>query len=739
MSVPDSRLVDVRTALYRRYRPETFEEVIGQEHVTVPLMAALEGDRTNHAYLFSGPRGCGKTTSARILARCLNCANGPTATPCGTCESCRDLSRSGPGSLDVVEMDAASHGGVDDARELRERASFAPARDRFKIFIIDEAHMVSNQGFNALLKLVEEPPEHVKFIFATTEPDKVIGTIRSRTHHYPFRLVPPDTLENYLESICAEEEVRAGHGVLPLVVRAGTGSVRDTLSVLDQLIGGATDNELDYERCLALLGYTDNALLDEAVDAIADRDGAGLYGTVDRVVSSGHDPRRFTEDLLMRLRDIVVLSLAGDAARDVLAAVPADQLETMKAQAEDLGPARASSSADLVATALSEMVGATSPRLQLELLCARLLVDSGGVTPTATIADPKAAARALGGREAKAKEAPAPAEPTDKKVEAPSPEAGPSRLVPLPGQQDTSDGPAQATPDKREEQPQVQVPEENPAAQEPADATAGGEPEFDEREDPAERVTVDIVGRLRSAWREMMQRIERDHLRTRELISLGQVKSVDEQGITYAFTDNQVMAEFHSNNHPQIIERVAADVAGVRIRVLTDPPQHPRGQADSDDQEGDQPVGPVPREISDDEPEDGDVGPSREPADGTAAGGPPPAEPQVQLRRPPEEPEASDSVIPEFAAVDLPPVPPAHFPVAEAGPVAPSQAKDFASLTERHGGSAPEPVEYDDTPEEEQVSRDDPMAIDTNDIGLEVVLDTLGGTVIEEFDEGQVS
>ena len=382
MSVAPPRLGRVTTALYRRYRPETFQEVIGQEHVTEPLMAALRGERVTHAYLFSGPRGCGKTTSARILARCLNCANYPTDTPCGECSSCVDLARGGPGSLDVVEIDAASHGGVDDARELRERATFAPARDRFKIFIIDEAHMVSPQGFNALLKLVEEPPEHVKFVFATTEPEKVIGTIRSRTHHYPFRLVPPETLEHYLAALSAEEQVDIAGGVLPLVVRAGGGSVRDTLSVLDQLVAGAIDGSVDYRRAAALLGYTDAALLDDVTDAIGARDGAALFGAVDRVVQSGHDPRRFVEDLLQRLRDLVVLAMAGEAGEHALGGLPQDSLERLRGQAEHIGARRLSAVADLTNDALSEMSGATSPRLQLELLCARiLLVGAQGAAP----------------------------------------------------------------------------------------------------------------------------------------------------------------------------------------------------------------------------------------------------------------------------------------------------------------------------------------------------------------------
>jgi DNA polymerase-3 subunit gamma/tau len=378
VSAVTSRVAGVSTALYRRYRPETFAEVIGQDHVTAPLMQALRTGRVNHAYLFSGPRGCGKTTSARILARTLNCAQNtpenPIDTPCGVCPSCTDLARGGPGSLDVVEIDAASHGGVDDARDLRERATFAPTRDRYKIFVIDEAHMVSPAGFNALLKIVEEPPEHIKFVFATTEPDKVIGTIRSRTHHYPFRLVPPDVLGPYLEELCAAEGVSVGSGVVPLVTRAGGGSVRDSLSVLDQLIAGAEGGALEYARAVALLGFTHATLLDDVVDALAARDGASIFRIVDHVIATGHEPRRFVEDVLERLRDLIVIAVSGDEAQAVLRDQPADQLERMRTQAQNLGVAELSRAADLVNAALTEMTGATSPRLHLELLMARLLL-----------------------------------------------------------------------------------------------------------------------------------------------------------------------------------------------------------------------------------------------------------------------------------------------------------------------------------------------------------------------------
>lgn len=343
-------------------------------------MTALRKNRVNHAYLFSGPRGCGKTTSARILARCLNCAEGPTDTPCGKCPSCIELARGGSGSLDVIEIDAASHGGVDDARDLRERATFAPVRDRYKIFIIDEAHMVTSAGFNALLKIVEEPPEHIKFIFATTEPDKVIGTIRSRTHHYPFRLVPPEPLMKYLELLCQQENVPVAPGVLSLVIRAGGGSVRDTLSVLDQLMAGAGPNGLDYELAVALLGYTHASLLDDIVDAIAAADAATVFRAVDRVIQTGHDPRRFVEDLLERFRDLIIVQAMPESAQAILRGMPADQIARMRNQATNLGAAELSRAADVTNTALTEMTGATSPRLHLELLCARILLPSSEQT-----------------------------------------------------------------------------------------------------------------------------------------------------------------------------------------------------------------------------------------------------------------------------------------------------------------------------------------------------------------------
>ncbi|HZH19282.1 MAG TPA: DNA polymerase III subunit gamma and tau [Geodermatophilus sp.] len=372
-------------ALYRKYRPATFAEVVGQEHVTTPLVNAVDSGRINHAYLFSGPRGCGKTSSARILARSLNCEQGPTSTPCGVCGSCVALAPDGPGSLDVIEIDAASHGGVDDARDLRERAFFAPVNSRFKVYIVDEAHMVTTQGFNALLKLVEEPPEFLVFVFATTEPDKVLPTIRSRTHHYPFRLVPPTTLRGLLEKTCAAEGVQVEPTVFPLVVRAGGGSVRDSLSILDQLLAGAGDEGVTYKSAVGLLGVTDDALLDETIDALAAQDAPGVFRAVDRVVEAGHDPRRFATDLLDRLRDLIVLDAVPDAGGNGLLDCPPDRLDLMSSQAQALGSATLSRMADTVHVGLTEMRGTTAPRLLLELVCARMLLPGTDGSAAATL------------------------------------------------------------------------------------------------------------------------------------------------------------------------------------------------------------------------------------------------------------------------------------------------------------------------------------------------------------------
>ncbi|TAJ50283.1 MAG: DNA polymerase III subunit gamma and tau [Herbiconiux sp.] len=459
------------TALYRRYRPENFAEMIGQSQVTDPLMTALRTNRVNHAYLFSGPRGCGKTTSARILARCLNCAEGPTDTPCGVCPSCVELSRDGMGSLDVVEIDAASHGGVDDARDLRERAIFAPARDRFKIFIIDEAHMVTSGGFNALLKIVEEPPEHIKFIFATTEPDKVIGTIRSRTHHYPFRLIPPAQLLEYVQQLCDSEGVEVAPGVLPLVVRAGGGSARDTLSLLDQLIAGSENNRVEYERAVALLGYTHGALLSEAIDALGTHDGAAAFDAVDRVIQTGQDPRRFVEDLLERLRDIIVVEATREQASSVLRGVPVDEIEVMRRQAGLFGHAELSRVADIVNTALTEMTGATSPRLHLELMVARALVPASDDTQRGALARVERLERRIGvdGLDAAPAAAPVASRPVDRApASAPAPGALPPAPTPIPAASSMADAPA------RTPSPSSAAPVPVPAAGSMGDAPGRG-------------------------------------------------------------------------------------------------------------------------------------------------------------------------------------------------------------------------------------------------------------------------
>ncbi|HEX4226333.1 MAG TPA: DNA polymerase III subunit gamma and tau [Pseudonocardiaceae bacterium] len=450
-------------ALYRKYRPATFAEVIGQEHVTEPLRVALAAKRVNHAYLFSGPRGCGKTSSARILARSLNCEQGPTPDPCGKCNSCIGLAPEGSGTVDVVELDAASHGGVDDARELRDKAFYAPAESRYRVFIIDEAHMVTTQGFNALLKIVEEPPEHLVFIFATTEPDKVLPTIRSRTHHYPFRLIPPGAMRALLERNCADEGVEVEPAVFPLVIRAGGGSARDTQSVLDQLLAGAGPSGVTYERAVALLGVTDVGLIDDMVDGLAAGDGTSVYGTVDRLVEAGHDPRRFASDLLARLRDLVMLRAVPEAAERGLVAAPEDELARMRAQAERIGPATLTRYAEIVHTGLVEMRGATAPRLLIELLCARMLLPAASATDAAVL-------QRLEGVERRLTLAPAaaPAQVAAAPQPAALPPAAPeqAQAAPAPQQeaQRTFQRPSRPEPAQQPATPPTPTPEPTPAA-----------------------------------------------------------------------------------------------------------------------------------------------------------------------------------------------------------------------------------------------------------------------------------
>lgn len=486
-------------------------------------MTALRTNRVNHAYLFSGPRGCGKTTSARILARCLNCAEGPTDTPCGVCPSCIELSRDGGGSLDVVEIDAASHNGVDDARDLRERAVFAPARDRYKIFILDEAHMVTPQGFNALLKLVEEPPEHVKFIFATTEPEKVIGTIRSRTHHYPFRLIPPAQMLEYCESLCASENITVEPGVLALVVRAGGGSARDTLSLLDQLIAGSENDSVTYERAVSLLGYTHAALLDEAVDALAAGDSAGAFAAVDRVIQTGQDPRRFVEDLLERLRDLILVAATGANANAVLRGIPSDELERMQAQAQNFGAAELSRAADVVNSSLTEMTGATSPRLHLELMIARLLVRATGSASGAVAAQ---VASAL------------PAAPAAQKKDAPAPAP-------------TPDAPVASAPSPKVDKP---APAPEPVKEEPKVVPAGP------------------VGtrELLEAWPAVLEKIQAKSRAAWLVVVAAQVRSLEDEVLTLVFSNEADAASFRPQKGVpggvhEILRQAILDTVGVRV------------------------------------------------------------------------------------------------------------------------------------------------------------------------------
>jgi len=545
----------VVAALYRRYRPETFAELIGQSQVTDPLRTALRTDRVNHAYLFSGPRGCGKTTSARILARCLNCAEGPTDTPCGVCPSCVELSRDGGGSLDVVEIDAASHNGVDDARDLRERAVFAPARDRFKIFILDEAHMVTPQGFNALLKIVEEPPEHVKFIFATTEPEKVIGTIRSRTHHYPFRLVPPAQMLDYVQTLCDSEKVTVEPGVLPLVVRAGGGSVRDTLSLLDQLMAGSEGDVVDYERAVALLGYTHGALLDEVVDALGARDAAAAFGSVDRVIQTGQDPRRFVEDLLERLRDLIIVAATSGNAQAVLRGVPQDQLDRMIQQATTFGTAELSRAADVVNAALSEMTGATSPRLHLELMVARMLVPSSDDTERGALARVERLERRIG---------------VEQDAAAPVARVAPAKVARV-ARVETP--PAQT--------PEAAIPEapvstssttERPAAEAPVStsSTTGDSTTAPVAAKAAGEVTLE---QLRNAWPEVLESVQKTKMSAWAVVYTATARALDGDVLTLSFVSQ---ADVDSFKQPQgsgegvseVLRRAIVEVLGLRVKFI---------------------------------------------------------------------------------------------------------------------------------------------------------------------------
>ncbi|MDR7085664.1 DNA polymerase-3 subunit gamma/tau [Aeromicrobium panaciterrae] len=559
--------MDAPLALYRRYRPETFAEVIGQDHVTEPLRHALAANKVNHAYLFSGPRGCGKTTSARILARALNCEKAPVAEPCGECQSCRDLARGGPGSIDVIEIDAASHGGVDDARDLRERAFFAPVSSRYKVYIIDEAHMVSPQGFNALLKLVEEPPPHLKFIFATTEPDKVIGTIKSRTHHYPFRLVPPKILGDYLLELCKSEDVKLEPNALPLVVRAGQGSVRDTLSVLDQLLGGAGPEGVTYDIAVQLLGYTPDALLDEAIDAFAASDGATVFGVVDKIIESGQDPRRFAEDFLQRLRDLVIVAAVPDALSTGLLDVPGDRAERLLSQASGFGPSELTRAADIVNAALMEFRGATAPRLLLELMCARILVPGSDNSTQGFQARLDRLERRLsidGGA------APAPAAPA---AAAPAPPIEPAAVV------------EEVAPVEPVQTPQPEVAVEAALAElEPEPEPTPAAPA------PAGSMTIADVRRL---WPDVLDKIR--ELRRFAWVMLSQnaqVMSLDGTTLTIALVNPGARESFLSSGSDEYVQQALHSVLGVtwRIEAIVDPSARPAASSPSTPDPAPEPV-----------------------------------------------------------------------------------------------------------------------------------------------------
>ncbi|HEY0905255.1 MAG TPA: DNA polymerase III subunit gamma and tau [Marmoricola sp.] len=563
---------DLRLALYRRYRPETFAEVIGQDHVTEPLRTALANNRVNHAYLFSGPRGCGKTTSARILARALNCEKAPIADPCGECQSCRDLARGGPGSIDVIEIDAASHGGVDDARDLRERAFFAPVSSRYKIYIIDEAHMVTTQGFNALLKLVEEPPEHLKFIFATTEPEKVIPTIRSRTHHYPFRLIPPRVLSDYLAQICETEGVAIEPAALPLVVRAGAGSARDSLSVLDQLLGGVGEQGVTYDVATSLLGYTPDTLLDEVVDAFAAVDGATVFSVVDKVIEIGQDPRRFTEDLLRRLRDLVIVSAVPGAPATGIIDAPQDQVERLVAQAARFGKTELVRAADCVAAGLTEMRGATTPRLLLELICARVLLPGADDSVDGFTARLDRLERRM---------SMAPAAPTSAVVEEPAPvPAVVEEPAPIPP---ASEEVAPVPPVVEEGAPPppvveevAQQPSRNPVTSTPTQPA----PVPPAAEEPAPTPTSAGLGLVdvRRIWPDLLERVREMRRYTWILLSQNaQVVGLEGAVLTIGFKNAGARDSFLGGGSEEILRQAAIEVIGAdwRVEAIVDPSADP--------------------------------------------------------------------------------------------------------------------------------------------------------------------
>jgi len=708
-----------RLALYRRYRPATFAEVRGQEHVTEPLRQALRNDRIHHAYLFSGPRGCGKTSSARILARSLNCVQGPTPDPCGVCESCVALAPSGPGSIDVIEIDAASHGGVDDARDLRERAFYAPVSGRFKVYIIDEAHMVTREGFNALLKLVEEPPPHLKFVFATTEPEKVIPTIRSRTHHYPFRLVPPAVLRTLLEEILAAEGVSYQPPMLPLVVRAGAGSVRDSLSVLDQLLAGAGEEGLTYERTVALLGYTDDRLLDEMVDALAAGDGAAAFGTVDRVVQGGHDPRRFAADLLDRLRDLIILAAVPGAGQTGLLDAPADRLETMAGQAGRFGQAELARSAEIISDGLIQMRGTTSPRLLLELMCAQVLLPGASTGEKALLTR---------------------LERLERRLDAPVPAEGAGASQPAPVRERPAAGGRAIDPAERQAAARVDPARPASAPESPAaEARAPARPDG-----PARAGGID-ADTLRQRWPELLEAVKRERRVAWLLLSPASVESLEGGVLTVAFPREGEAKGFATSGHDQVLTAVLHTLLGLNVRVrgvvgsAPGPggparPGTPQGTAHSGSgTTGD--AGTAPGS-----PDDAD-GPA-EPESPPAAGGRPgkPAATPRARRTQPDEDSLESNGVPDPRGADAPraPAPGGKQARGRAGAAGSGGASSGRAGSRRTPsamqGTGPAAQGADPDGEEWPDDAGEPGA-EAVPTGMELIERQLGGRVIEEIDD----
>ncbi|MEO7070593.1 MAG: DNA polymerase III subunit gamma and tau [Nostocoides sp.] len=731
------------TALYRRYRPETFEDVIGQEHVTQPLMQALHTGRVNHAYLFSGPRGCGKTTSARILARCLNCEKGPTSTPCGECDSCVALSRGGAGSMDVIEIDAASHGGVDDARDLREKASYGPAQSRYKVYIIDEAHMVTPQGFNALLKIVEEPPEHVKFIFATTEPEKVIGTIRSRTHHYPFRLVPPARLSDYLAELCELERVAVAPGVLSFVVRAGGGSVRDSLSILDQLIAGSGPSGLTYEGAAALLGFTDGELLDAVVNAFAAGDAATVFGSIDKVIETGQDPRRFVEDVLERLRDLIVIAAVPDGATSVLRGLPEDQVERMRTQAAAFGGGSLSRAADIVNAGLTEMTGATAPRLQLELIAARVLLPgAAGESGYAARLDRLERRLDVGGVPSGAR----------------MPVASPSVAAPLtssPGP-DPASAPPAAGGEVRDIVRGLEEPPPLDGEPGPAEDPASHGGERVERTAPAPAVGpggIDVSA-IRRAWPDVLAKTFVLKRTTWTLLSAhAQVHAYDGERLSLSLPTAGLLTAFSSGPHAELVRQALIDVLGVDARVdgviaaagsgRPPGPSAPAGSAGPSADSGSPPGAAAPggpgAAGADPPPTATGPGSSRDASSRTRDAGTgdwataaPPAATAPSWAR--VDPPGLDS--PSAAAASPSPPSPARAQGQEASGL-PGSAPGGRHLSAVPDAPAAAPAASppDDLADEDLVSEDDEAVDEAAESGRSVVERLLGGTVIDEVND----